>query len=106
MDIPDIQEILTKELNLDSYTKEEQESILSALGGVIMKRALIDLTVALPEEKRDEFLSIVEGKDPKTLGAFVEKNLPSFETIVQKAVHEEVRLFLDAQAKGFDETKG
>lgn len=104
MNIPDIQETLAKELHLDEYTKEEQDTIVNALAGVIMKRALIDLTATLPEDKRDEFLSLVEGGDSKALGTFVEEYIPSFEKIVRTAVDDEVRLFLEAQAKGFDET--
>lgn len=99
----DIRAALSASLNLSGYSEKDREEIILALGGVVLKRALLDLAVATPEHMRDEFLALVEKGESDELGAFVQAHIPDFEAIVRNAVNGEVRKFLDAQAKDFED---
>jgi hypothetical protein len=55
--MPELQEqrdYIINELNLSALTPEEQDTVLEGLGELAMKRVLVYVLEALPEEKRDE----------------------------------------------------
>ena len=103
MNPDDIQKAISSALTLEEYPENIQDQIVEELATIIMKRALVELTASLPEEKRDEFLTLVEAGNTKDLGPFVEANIPAFETIVRESVDTEVKDFLKAQEKNFAE---
>ena len=99
----DIQQAIRSALKLEEYPENVQNQIIEELATIIMKRALVELTASVPEEKRETFLTLVESGETKELGAFVEEYIPQFETIVRESVNTEVQAFLDAQEKSFQE---
>jgi len=103
MNPDDIQKAISSALTLEEYPENIQDQIVEELATIIMKRALVELTASLPEEKRDEFLTLVEAGNTKDLGPFVETHISEFETIVRESVDTEVKDFLKAQEKNFAE---
>lgn len=88
-------------LKLDDLSKEDQEEVVGGLADVVMRRTLLDLTLALPEEKQEAFLTLVNEGNQEELKVFVEKNIPDAQTIIKNAVNGEINSFLEAQKNNF-----
>lgn len=101
--MPELQEqrdYIINELNLGALTPEEQDTVLEGLGELAMKRVLIYVLEALPEEKRDELEQLILAERDEELQTFIGTQVPNASELIQRGImdtiEEHKRLMVEA----------
>jgi hypothetical protein len=93
----DMQKQIAEALGISGLSDAEQQKIIEDFGAVALQASTAAIIEALPEEKREEFVRLVESGDEDAAQAFLASALPNFEEISGKAVQEELAHFKDFQ---------
>lgn len=93
---------IAADLGISHMPAEEQKTLIAQFGEVALKAATLAVVDKLSEEKRGEFMKLVEGGDTKVVQAFLDREVPGHEEVAKAAVTEEVRRFKEFQSKDTD----
>lgn len=88
---------IAADLGIKDLPLDEQQALIGQFGEVALKAATIAVIEKLAEDKRDEFAKLAEAGDPAALKTFLDREVPSHDSIAKAAVAEEVKRFKDFQ---------
>lgn len=90
--------LIAADLGIKDLPLEEQKTLIAQFGEVAFKAATLAVVEKVPENKRDEFTKLAEAGDAVALRAFLDREVPTHESISKAAVAEEVKKFKAFQA--------
>lgn len=97
---------LIKELGIDKLDQEQKEKLIMDIGQILQERIALRVTEELPEEKIEEFKTILDKAetDPAQLDQFLKENIPGIEDLILEEIGEYKKSALDFvnQALGKD----
>ena len=81
---------LIKELGIDKLEKSQKEELLIQIGEILQQRIVLRIVEELPEEKQDEFKTILEKaeENPEQLDKYLEENIPGVEDMILEEIGE------------------
>ena len=85
-------------LGIADLPSEEQQALIAQFGEVALKAATIAVVGKLAGDKQEEFIKLSEAGDATALKTFLDREIPSHETIAKQAVAEEIKRFKSFQA--------
>lgn len=77
---------LTKLMGLGGLTKDERDEMLAQISHLIFDSALVRTIPLIPEAKLPEFEGLMKSLKDEKVFAFLEKEVPAFEKIVEEEV--------------------
>jgi hypothetical protein len=80
-----IEQTIIDKLNLTDLPKDKQETILTKMAEVVLKRVFLVAMENLSPEEQDEFLSLSE-ENPKSAEEFLLEKVPDFDALAQKEI--------------------
>ena len=89
---------IATDLGINDLPSEEQQALIAQFGEVALKAATIAVVGKLAGDKQEEFVKLSEAGDATALRAFLDREVPTHETIAKEAVAEEVKRFKSFQA--------
>jgi hypothetical protein len=89
---------ISADLGITDLPAEEQKTLIAQFGEIALKAATLSVIGKLAEDKREEFVKLAEAGDAAALKAFLDREVPTHESLVKVAVAEEVKRFKDFQS--------
>lgn len=93
MDSAQTKEYIIKELNLDSLSLQEQDSIIKKLENSIERKAFDAILSALGEKDKKELLVLSENGSTTEVNNFIEEKILNVKEIIEKASKDVVEDF-------------
>lgn len=86
MPIEELKTLIVTELNIGHLDDAEQDTIISQLSDVLLKRATLAVMRLIPEGERDALDKLVEAGDGAGMQALISKYVPNVEQVMREAV--------------------
>jgi hypothetical protein len=92
-----IQKTIVKELSLEDRTEQEIETIVTALGGLILELMFVTIVETMNDEDVIVFEKLVQEGDQSIIAKFIEEHVKGIDSILAACSKDIINQFKDAQ---------
>jgi len=89
----ELEELVAKELSIESFTEKEQSALIAKIGENIIKRVTLEILRVLPEDKQEEFGKLVGSGEFKDMDEFLKPYIPNLNDFVNNESKKEIEEF-------------
>jgi hypothetical protein len=90
MNQDELTKAIASDLGISDLPAEEQQKIIAEFGAVALKAATAAILEKLADDKKEEFMRLVETGNAALVQEFLTANVPEHTTIAKAAVEKEV----------------
>ncbi len=87
---PTLQQKIIREFGIEHETPEAQVYLLGKFAENVSNRIAYEVKKIIPQEKREEFDTLVAADDESVLKQFISTHVPNFEAFVQSEAQKEI----------------
>lgn len=93
MNQDELKSIIAKDIGVENLSQEDQNEIISRLGGIITQRIVLEIIKRLPEENRNEYEEIGISGDEQKMQEFLGKYIPDAKNFIHDVIKKEIEDF-------------